>query len=148
MSRLSVFLVLIASFIVLTEADTKLNGTSGGFMPGPEVPIFVRVKRVSSSFHGMDAPFRTRKSKNVSLYGASVCLNPPSRRSSPRSCATSSRGCFPLGLLGTLSSAHSTSPREPSLRCFCNYYNSTRAASRTSFLRSSRRRSTATRSTR
>ncbi|KAJ7769049.1 ZIP-like iron-zinc transporter [Mycena olivaceomarginata] len=40
MSRLSVFLVLIASFIVLTEADTKLNGTSGGFMPGPEVPIF------------------------------------------------------------------------------------------------------------
>ncbi|KAJ7364293.1 ZIP-like iron-zinc transporter [Mycena albidolilacea] len=39
MSRLSVFLVLIASFIVLTEADTKLNGTSGGFMPGPEVPI-------------------------------------------------------------------------------------------------------------
>ncbi|KAJ7261763.1 ZIP zinc transporter-domain-containing protein [Mycena haematopus] len=40
MSRLSIALVLLASFIVLGEADTRLNSTGGGFMPGPEVPIY------------------------------------------------------------------------------------------------------------
>ncbi|KAJ7928811.1 ZIP-like iron-zinc transporter [Mycena leptocephala] len=39
MSRLSIALVLLA-FIVFTEAETKLKETSGGFMPGPEAPIF------------------------------------------------------------------------------------------------------------
>ncbi|KAF7374683.1 Zinc/iron permease [Mycena sanguinolenta] len=40
MSRLSFALLLLASFLVLTEADTNLNGSGGGFMPGPEVPIY------------------------------------------------------------------------------------------------------------
>ncbi|KAJ6513005.1 ZIP-like iron-zinc transporter [Mycena sanguinolenta] len=40
MSRLSIALLLLASFIVLTDADSNLNGSGGGFMPGPEVPIY------------------------------------------------------------------------------------------------------------
>lgn len=51
MSRLSIALVLLA-FIVLSEAETQLHKeTSGGFMPGPEVPIYVRVKRACFYWH-------------------------------------------------------------------------------------------------
>ena len=48
MSRLSIALLLLASFIVLTEADANPNGSGGGFMPGPEVPIYVRDAELSN----------------------------------------------------------------------------------------------------
>ncbi|KAF8206189.1 ZIP-like iron-zinc transporter [Mycena galopus ATCC 62051] len=67
MSRLSIALVLLASFIVLSEADTNLHGSSGGFMPGPEVPIYAseiqeclpvwRLGLIKSTLEAEQSPF-------------------------------------------------------------------------------------------
>ncbi|KAJ7679016.1 Zinc/iron permease [Mycena polygramma] len=68
MSRLSFLLVLLA-FIVLSKAESKLHDTpgGGGFMPGPEVPIYVeeiqeclpvwRLGLIKSTLEAEQSPF-------------------------------------------------------------------------------------------